>query len=199
MDEKILEAFKRFDELYKQEPNNEIYDGKEYPKEYLYSLRMLEVLNDIFKNANAAQLLAVKAQHLCRWEIPRTDFPEGKQGYHTWRNALYKHQSEKATNVLKELQFDEQTIEDVANAISKKGLKQNFTSQVVEDVACIVFLKHYFANFVTKHSSDEEKTISIIKKTWAKMSPVAHDHALQIPFEEKAAQLITKALNFGRN
>lgn len=199
MDEKIIEALNIFDQLYEQDPNTEIYNGKEYPKEYLYSLRMLETLSQIFKNANTVQVIAAKAHHLCRWEIPRTTFAKGKQGYLKWRQTLYKHQSEKATHVLTQLQFDKQTIEDIANAIQKKGLKQNFNTQVVEDVACIVFLKYYIDNFIKSHGNDEEKIIGIVKKTWDKMSPIAHDHALQIPYNKNTSAIIIKALNLGRN
>jgi len=61
----------------------------------------------------------------------------------------------------------------VAGAIVRKEkLRTNQNAQTLEDVACIVFLSYYFEPFAAKHS--EEKIISIVQKTWKKMSEQGH-------------------------
>ena len=44
--------------------------------------------------------LRIRAQHLERWLVPRTTFPEGRAGYLTWRRSLYTRQAERARELL---------------------------------------------------------------------------------------------------
>src|SRR5471032_3084729 len=44
--------------------------------------------------------LAARCQHLERWSVPRTSFPEGKPGYFAWRKSLYAKQAERARALL---------------------------------------------------------------------------------------------------
>ena len=44
--EKLLEAFKLFDDANAQDPNKESFEGKLYPKELLYAQRMTDILNE---------------------------------------------------------------------------------------------------------------------------------------------------------
>ncbi|KAK4986849.1 hypothetical protein LTR66_007749, partial [Elasticomyces elasticus] len=64
---------------------------------------------------------------------------------------------------------------------------------VLEDVACLVFLDDQFEEFEEKH--DEEKIIRVLRKTWAKMSPMGQEMALKIPMVEKCRELVEKALS----
>ena len=42
--EKLKSAFRLFDEANANDPNVEVWQGKEYPKELLYAMRMTEKL-----------------------------------------------------------------------------------------------------------------------------------------------------------
>jgi len=64
--------------------------------------------------------------------------------------------------------------------------------QTLEDVACLVFLENYFADFSTQH--DDEKVVSIVAKTWVKMSEAGHKAALTIDIPERARALVERAL-----
>lgn len=88
--------------------------------------------------------------------------------------------------------FTAEEAEEVARLIRKEGLKTNEETQVLEDVACLVFLDDQFEAFEREH--DEEKIISILRKTWGKMSTKGHDLALKIPMSESSKALIGKAL-----
>ena len=71
-------------------------DGKEYPKELLYAQRMTEMQERYIPEASEAVKLAVRAQHIQRWKIPRSNYPMDKEGYLQWRTGLYKFHADTA-------------------------------------------------------------------------------------------------------
>jgi hypothetical protein len=81
----------------------------------------------------------------------------------------------------------------VAALIRKEDMKSNVESQILEDVACLVFLDDQFEKFEKEH--DEEKIISILKKTWAKMSEGGQKLALEMKLSDRAKELVGKALS----
>jgi hypothetical protein len=143
-------------------------------------------------------LLAARAAHLRRWEIPRSSFPEGRKAYLQWRRKLYDYQAEKAGEILRGIGYPEGVIVKVRDLISKrvpsplpnpppKGEGTSF-----EDALCLVFLENEFEEFRKKH--DEGKLIRIVQKTWAKMSESGRKAALGIHFGDEVRHLLAKAL-----
>ncbi len=190
-------AIAAFDNANSQDPNFEESEGREYPKELLYGQRMSEMQERYIPDASEAVKLAVRAQHIQRWKSPRSDFPMDKPGYMLWRTGLYKFHAETAGNLMREAGYDEEMTERVKTLVSKKGLKTNPETQLMEDVADLVFLEHYMSGFAAQHPEyDEAKWILIIKKTWQKMSPAAHEFALtgKIKLPEALVPLILKAI-----
>ncbi len=190
-------AIAAFDNANSQDPNFEESEGREYPKELLYGQRMSEMQERYIPDASEAVKLAVRAQHIQRWKSPRSDFPMDKPGYMLWRTGLYKFHAETAGNLMREAGYDEEMTERVKTIVSKKGLKTNPETQLMEDVADLVFLEHYMSGFAAQHPEyDEAKWILIIKKTWQKMSPAAHEFALtgKIKLPEALVPLILKAI-----
>lgn len=186
-----------FDKANAEDPNQESFNGKEYAKELLYAQRMTEMQEAYIPEASEAVKLAVRAQHLQRWKSPRSDFPMDRQGYLQWRTGLYKFHAELAGNMMQEAGYDDAMIERVKTIISKKGMKINPETQLMEDVAGLVFIQYYMFAFAASHPEyDEEKWIQIIKKTWQKMSPRAHEFALagKIQLPEALIPLILKAI-----
>lgn len=190
-------AIAAFDKANAEDPNIEISNGTEYPKELLYAMRMTEMLEMYVPEASETLKLAVRAQHIQRWKSPRTDFAMDRQGYLQWRSGLYKFHAETAGNLMQSVGYDEETIERVQLSIGKKGLKVNPETQLTEDVASLVFIQYYMFAFATSHPEyDEGKWIKIIKKTWQKMSPRAHEFALagKIQLPEALVPLILKSI-----
>ncbi|NDV16706.1 DUF4202 family protein [Muricauda sp. TY007] len=190
---KLLEAFKLFDEANTQDPNKENFEGTAYPKELLYAQRMTDTLNEFEPDASEALQLTARCQHICRWEIPRESYEMNRVGYLKWRQELKKFHAEKSKSILKEVGYDDETIDRVAFLLLKKQLKKDEETQTLEDVICLVFLKYYYEPFLVKH--DDDKIVSILQKTWKKMSPKGHKAALSISFSERGKELVTKALN----
>lgn len=190
--EKFQAAIQLFDEANSKDPNQEIWEGKSYPKEVLYGERMTSMLAKFDSEASEEVQLAARCQHICRWEIPRDSYEMNRTGYLLWRTDLKKFHAKKAGEILKSVGYDDEVIEKVSFLLQKKQLKRNADTQTIEDVICLVFLQFYFDPFVAKHS--EEKMVDIVKKTWQKMSEKGHDAALQLTYSEKSLALIKKAL-----
>lgn len=167
--------------------------GINYSKELLYSQRMTRTLLQFKPDASRAVQLAARAQHICRWKIPRDEYPMDRVGYLKWRETLKKMHAEITSEILKEVGYDDEYIKRVALLINKRGLKKNEETQLLEDVICLVFLDYYFEEFAEKH--EDEKVIDILKKTWAKMSEDGHEAALKLKLSEKSLALVKQAIS----
>lgn len=185
------------DQANSQDPNQEEFDGKSWPKELLYSLRMTEMLTRFAPDADELMQIAVRAQHIKRWCSPRSDFPMNKQGYHQWRSALYLFHADAVTELMQQAGYDEAARERVYAAVAKQQIKKNPDSQLVENIASLVFIEHYMLAFAqTKPDYDEQKWIGILQRTWKKMSSEAHAFVLagKITLPAPLVPLIEKAL-----
>lgn len=190
---KFRNAIVAFDALNSKDPNIEIFEGKKYAKEVLYAQRMSHSLMTFEPNASEVLQLAARCQHLCRWEIARSEYPTGRVGYNQWRNRLKKLHAEKASDVLLNVGYSEEAIKRVQFLVLKKQLKKDVETQTLEDVICLVFLEFYFASFAARHT--DEKVIDILRKTWRKMSEKGQAAALKLPLSEDAKILVGKALS----
>jgi hypothetical protein len=175
-----------------QDPNSELYQSNSYPKELLYSNRMYEKLMDFYPNASEEIQIASKAQHICRWKMPRESYPMDRVGYLKWREDLKKFHAQTTAKILEKAGYSEGFIARVSFLIEKKLLKKDPETQLLEDVICLVFLEYYFDDFAQKHN--REKMENIILKTWNKMSENGHQEALKINFSDANLQLIKDSL-----
>lgn len=167
------------------------------PKELLYSQRMSAMLQRFSSDADEVAQLAVRAQHIRRWVVPRDSYPATREGYLMWRKGLYKFHADEAGRLMHQAGYDEVMIERVKSAVSKRGIKANADTQLLEDVSALVFIEHYLLAFSqTKADYDEAKWIDIIAKTWKKMSVAAQAFALSGNLALPAAliPLIVKAV-----
>ncbi|KAI7240835.1 hypothetical protein KC330_g1078 [Hortaea werneckii] len=168
-------------------------DGHEVPYETHYARKMESYLEKRAPAASEVLRLAVCGQHFRRWEVPRQDFAMNKIGYHSWRTHLKKRQAQQVSDILKGCGYGDADVSRCIALIEKEGLKQGEEEvQVLEDVACLVFLDDQFDEFKDKH--DEDKIVTILKKTWVKMSKEGQDLALQIPMTDECKALVQKAL-----
>lgn len=185
-------ACARFDAANRQDPRRVVFEGTEYPQELLYAERMTRWLGRLAPDASEPLRLAARCQHIRRWEIPRGEYPEGRQGYHQWRTRLYRFHADVAADILREVGYDGATVDRVRQLLMKKHLKTDPEMQLLEDVICIVFLESYFADFAQEH--DEEKLLRVVRKTWQKMSPRGREAALELDLPEAERALIERAL-----
>lgn len=192
--ERFAQAIALFDAANAEDPN--LDDGQ--PKELLYARRMTEMLGRFVPQADEVAQLAVRAQHIRRWTVPRSNYPLGKPGYFAWRTGLYRFHADTAGELMHRAGYDEATIARVKAAVGKQDIKSNADTQVLEDVSSLVFIEHYMLGFTGQHADySEEKWLGIIRKTWKKMSPAAQVFATTggIHLPEALVPLILKAIS----
>ena len=192
MTNKLTNIINAIDKINTQDPNTTIASNTAYPKELLYGQYMSECLTQHWPNADEYLQIAVRAQHIKRWHLKRSEFPLGKQGYLAWRKAQGQFHAQLTKTLMLEHGYDEKEAETTAVIIRKEQLKKNSQSQTLEDVACLVFLQYYFDEFAAKHN--EEKIIRIVQLTWKKMSEQGHTIALALALPPHLSKLVSKAL-----
>lgn len=175
------------------DPTIVIDEGVPVPAERLYSQRMSAWLVRLYPAAGEALKLAARAQHIRRWEHPRSAYPMDRIGYLKWRTNLYAFHADTTAELLQRAGYDDATIDRVRSLLKKERIKTDPDAQALEDTICLCFLENYFADFAPRH--EEEKVIGILRKTWGKMSPVGHAAALKLPMKPDAARLVQKALS----
>lgn len=192
------EVIKLIDAANSDDPNKEMADGKQYPKEHLYAQRMSDMIQRFDSSADDINKIAVRAQHIQRWKSPRSDYPMNRKGYHQWRTSLYKFHAQTTAALMEQVGYDQNSIERVKQAIGKKSIKTNPDTQMLENIAALVFIEHYMLDFANKHPEyDESKWIDIIRKTWNKMTVNAQQFALSgvVSLPEPLIPLIKKSIS----
>jgi hypothetical protein len=175
-------AVERFDAANAGDPNREPdATGVLQPRELLYAWRMSEMLDRFAPAASEAVRLAVRCQHIRRWEIPRASYPRTPEGYKAWRTGLMDFHADAAAAILREAGYEDETIARVRSLLRKERLKRDAETQLLEDVIAFVFLEHYLEGFVVGHPEyDEAKFADILRKTWLKMSLRGREAALTV-------------------
>ena len=116
-----------------------------------------------------------------------------KAGYYAWRTGLKKRQGEQASKICLECGYTQPQADRIASMIRKDNFKTDPETQVLEDVACLVFLDDQFEQFNELH--EEDKIITILRKTWPKMSDRGHEIALTIAMTPDCTAVVQKALS----
>jgi hypothetical protein len=191
-DEKITAAWRRFDEENARDPNQVLQDGRLFPRELVYAGWLTGWVLRLRPDASAALRLAARCQHLCRWMIPRSSYPQTRAGYLKWREDLKMFHARKAGEILGEAGFAPEIIERVQSLNLKRNLTTDPEVQVLEDALCLVFLEHQLAELADKTS--EDKVLTALKKSWAKMSPAGRAEALRLRLPARERALVEKAL-----
>lgn len=189
---RFLKAIREIDLLNDDDPTRYAMEGRNVGYELFFSIQLTRWALQLAPEASEALMLAARSQHICRWMIPREDYPRDRPGYLKWRADLKKFHAQKTSEVLRIMGYDEELIARVAGLNLKKGIKSDPECQVIEDALCLVFLEKQFAQF--REKTDEEKMVNILRKTWGKMSEAGHQAALSLPLGEVEKGLVGKAL-----
>lgn len=192
MPNKLERAFELFDNFNKQDPNTIVWNGINYPAEFFYALQLYNHVTKLKPDASETLLLASRSQHIGRWKSPRENYPVGKAGYYKWRTDLAKFHADTAGLIMSGLRYTEREIGAVQRIITKQQLKTDAEVQTMEDALCLVFLEFQFEDFLAKHP--EEKVITVLQRSWKKMSRQGRDAALMLPFSGRGKEMIEKAL-----
>ena len=185
---RLDDAFARIDAANAEDPSLVLADGVERPAELVYGERMSATLASLYPEASEALKLAIRAQHIRRWTVPRSSYPMDRVGYLRWRKDLQKKHAEWTGAIMAECGYSAEEIGRVGSLIRKENLKRDAEAQALEDVAAIVFLEHYAVPFAAKHEPDKVK--EILAKTMNKMSDHGREAALRINLPPAVASLV---------
>ncbi len=174
-------ALDTIDGANRADPNRETVDGESLPREYAYSLHMTRWLIALEPAPSERMQIACRAQHIERWTMPRSDYPEGRKAYYQWRQACGRMHGQRAAEIMASCGYETAECEKVETILTKRELRKDADTQLLEDVACMVFLERYFADFYEEKADyDREKWLRIVRRTWGKMSPRGHEAALKL-------------------
>lgn len=143
----------------------------------VYGQRMSEELARLFPGASDVLQVAARGQHVERWLLPRSDYPEGKAGYLDWRREQGRRHGLRVAGIMAQAGFPAPDCQRVGVLLRKEGIKRDPEVQALEDVICFVFLTWYFAPFAAER--DAEATLDIVRKTARKMSEAGRVRVLQ--------------------
>ena len=164
-------ALKAIDDANQADPNREKVDGQSLPKEYAYSLHMTRWLFELEPQPSPRMQIACRAQHIERWTLPRSDYPEGRKPYYQWRQACGRMHGRRAAEIMAHCGFPAGECDRVETILTKRELRQDDDTQLLEDVA----------EFYDKKADyDREKWLRIVRRTWGKMSHRGHEAALKL-------------------
>ena len=168
--------------------------NSEDPKNYevLYGQRMVDWVRQLSPGASEALLLAARAQHVRRWTVPRSSYPDGRAGYLRWREGLKKFHADTLAAIMTEAGYGADAVAKARHLLVRKNLADDAEGQTLEDAACLVFLQFELAEFAGR--TEPGKMVDILRKSWAKMSPAARDAALRLDLGPAELTLVKKAL-----
>lgn len=191
--ERFERAIERFDRANAEDPTSIAVGGADRPRELVQAERLSAWVERLRPDAPEALRLAARAQHLRRWEISRSTYPDGRIGYLEWRKALSRFHADRASEILHDVGYEDEIVQRARAIIQKKGIKQDPDVQSIEDALCLVFLEHELEEFAGKHP--REKVVDILQKTWRKMSADGQRHALALPLSAGVKELVVEALD----
>lgn len=187
-----MRAIARFDAVHAQDPTPDPSDASGRSHALVEAERLSAWIDTLAPSASEELRLAARCQHIGRFRVPRSSYPEGRVGYLKWRTDLGRMHADTAADILRNVGYGEQTIERVTRIVRKQGLTTDSDVQAMEDALCLSFLEHEYPVFSEKH--DDEKLVTILRKTWRKMSVEGRRHALELPLAGRALELVRRAL-----
>jgi hypothetical protein len=190
--QRFTTAIQRLDEENSQDPNQLLIEGIQRPRELIYAQWLTDWVLKLSPEASEPLRLAARSQHICRWKIPRSNYPMTRAGYLQWRATLKKFHAQKAGEILREVGYPEDMVARVQALNLKKDFPNEPESRVLEDALCLVFLEHQLTDLANKTS--EDKVITALQKSWQKMTPVAREIAKTLSYPEREVSFLQKAL-----
>jgi hypothetical protein len=191
-DPRLAAAIAAIDAANACDPNTIETGGRIEAGELVYGRRMSATLARLAPHASVHLQIAARGQHIERWTSPRKSYPQGRAGYLRWRRDLKEFHARRVAEIMAAAGYGEADIARAGALVRKERLKLDPQAQLLEDVACVVFLEHYIAGFMAK--TEQAKLADILAKTWRKMSPLGHEHALRLSLPPDVPRLLEQGL-----
>lgn len=182
----------------REDPHTVTEHGVERPWEMVHAEAMTRWVEKLDPNASEELLIAARAQHICRWEIPRETYPKTRQGYHRWRNDLKEYHARLTGDIMAVMGYEFDAIQKVQRLNRKEGLlraDKDLDVQTIEDALSLTFLEYRLESFARRDEHSDEKLVRILHKTMRKMSARAIEHAQSLSLEPRVQGLVHQAID----
>lgn len=192
MNDRLQQTLRRFDQYNAADPNVFSWEGQTCPQELFLAEKLHEWVLRLAPDASEPLILASKCQHIGRWQIARSSYPEGRIGYLSWRKALMRHHAAIAQGIIQDAGYPDSVAQRVAAILMKQGIKQDPDVQVMENALCLVFLQYQYEAFHPAHTA---KIVEILRKSLLKMDAAGHRWALSLPYTPAGMEHLKQALS----
>lgn len=172
-DPRWRDAVAAFTRHHEDDPREVVRAGVATTVSIDYHARVSAWVRRLDPRAALSVRLAALAQHVRRFEMPRAAYPAGPQGYKRWRAAAGLRHVEIARDVLARVGYDDATISHTCDIMLKKKLAHDPAAALLEDAVCLRFIEDELAGFAAEQiaaGKDRDALVTIVAKTWAKMS-----------------------------
>ncbi|MCH7552780.1 MAG: DUF4202 domain-containing protein [Chloroflexi bacterium] len=191
------QALRLIDAANAEDPARLTHAGASHSKEMLHARMASDWVRRLRPDASEALLLATRAHHIRRWQMPRSTFPATRQGYLQWRAKLQRFHADEAASILKECGYEDADIARVKDLIRKRGLtpdpgNRDPEAQTLEDALCLVFLETQLDELAQR--VEHERMVNLLRTTWGKMSEAGHAKAMELELSDAGRELVRQAL-----
>ena len=192
----LNEAYRRaaaaIDAANAEDPTIVVVRGSAQPLALVHGRLAVAWVERLLESPDDGVLLAARAHHLRRWEVPRASYPEGRPGYLRWRRDQKARHAADVAGLLEVAGYSRTVIERVQALIRREGLGTDPDAQAVEDAAGLVFLETQLADVSSR--LDHDHLLDVIRKTARKMSPAGLALVAEVPLGPDELALLAAAL-----
>lgn len=190
-EDRLQKALTAIDSANGADPNPFVVDGIGHPKELVHAQLMTAWVRALDPDADDAQLIAARAHHLRRWEVPRSSYPDGRAGYLRWRTMQRRRHADLVAEILVDVGYDPPVVERVQAIVGKVGLGRDAAVQTHEDALCLVFLETQLDDLI--HRLGPAATADVVRKSLAKMSSRAIERAGELDLSDEGRAVLAEA------
>jgi hypothetical protein len=188
----LAAALAAIDEANAEDPTEVLIGGVGTPLALAHGRLASAWVRHLRTDAADVVLLAARAHHLRRWEVPRTSYPEGRVGYLRWRRDQKARHADEVATILVGAGYPDVDVARVQALIRREHLGRDPDVQLVEDAACLVFMETQLGSLAAR--LERTHLLEVIRKTAAKMSPEAIAATALLPLGAAERDLLSAAL-----
>ena len=174
------------------DPTVVVVRGQAQPLAMAHGRLAVEWVQRLLESPPDAVLLAARAHHLRRWEVPRSSYPAGRASYLRWRKDQKNRHARDIEAILRGVGYEPDVVEQVQALVRRTQLGSDVHAQVIEDAACLVFIETQLADMAER--LDRDRLLEVIRKTASKMSQQGLALIEQLPIGNAERALLAEAL-----
>lgn len=170
------------------DPNTVVVRGSRVALALVHGQLAAQWITHLVDDPDEAVLLAARAHHLRRWEVPRDTYPPGRAGYLRWRRDQKSRHAAGVAEILTRCGYDGAVVEQVQRLVRRESVDG---AQAVEDAACLVFIETQLGSVAVR--MDHDLLIDVVRKTARKMSAAGLGLVDSIPLGDSERAVLAEA------